>query len=151
MPLTEHQTKELSGLIDRRRNALLAELREDAERARDQPYAEQAGQAPDTGDESVATLIADLEQADVTRDLGEFRGLESARERLKACDYGTCIECGGDIGFDHDVTRRIERGLSVTAAETFPVHHDVRDVQHLEFRQRDFTRKRSQRPAAGLE
>ena len=58
MPLTDHQTKELSGLIDRRRNALLAELREDAERARDQPYAEHAGQAPDTGDESVATLIA---------------------------------------------------------------------------------------------
>jgi RNA polymerase-binding protein DksA len=100
MPLTEHQTKELSGLIDRRRNALLAELREDAERARDQPYAEHAGQAPDTGDESVATLIADLEQADVTRDLGEFRGLESARERLKAGDYGICVECGGDIGFE---------------------------------------------------
>ena len=100
MPLTEHQTKELSGLIDRRRSALLAELREDAERARDQPYAEHAGPAPDTGDESVATLIADLEQADVTRDLGEFRGLESARERLKAGDYGTCIECGSDIGFE---------------------------------------------------
>jgi len=100
MPLTEHQTKELRSLIDRRRNALLAELREDAERAREQPYAEHAGPAPDTGDESVATLIADLEQADVTRDLDEFRGLESARDRIARGEYGTCIECGGDIGFE---------------------------------------------------
>ena len=100
MPLTEHQTKELRGLIDRRRNALLAELREDAARAREQPYAEHDGPAPDTGDESVATLIADLEQADVTRDLGEFRGLESARERLAGGEYGICTDCGGDIGFE---------------------------------------------------
>lgn len=100
MPLTEHQTQQLRGLIDKRRNALLAELREDAERAREQPYAEHAGPAPDTGDESVATLIADLEQADVTRDLDEFRGLESARERMARGEYGTCIECGGDIGFE---------------------------------------------------
>jgi RNA polymerase-binding protein DksA len=100
MPLTEHQTEQLRGLIDKRRSALLAELREDAERAREQPYAEHAGPAPDTGDESVATLIADLEQADVTRDLDEFRGLESARERLSRGEYGTCVECGGDIGFE---------------------------------------------------
>jgi RNA polymerase-binding transcription factor DksA len=100
MPLTEHQTEQLRGLIDQRRGALLGELREDAERAREQPYAEHAGPAPDTGDESVATLIADLEQADVTRDLDEFRGLESARERMARGEYGTCIECGGDIGFE---------------------------------------------------
>jgi len=99
MALTQHQTEELRGLIDQRRNALLAELREDAARAREQPYAEHAGQAPDTGDESVATLFADLEHADVTRDLEEFRSLESARDRLKSGEYGICIECGGDIGF----------------------------------------------------
>jgi DnaK suppressor protein len=99
MPLTQHQTEELRGLIDQRRSALLAELREDAARVREQPYSEHAGPAPDTGDESVATLIADLEQADVTRDLDEFRSLESARQRLAGGDYGTCVDCGGDIGF----------------------------------------------------
>lgn len=99
MPLTENQTHELRGLIESRRNALLAELREDAARAREQPYAEHAGPAPDTGDESVATLIADLEHADVTRDLTEFRSLESARERLQDGQYGICADCGGDIAF----------------------------------------------------
>jgi DnaK suppressor protein len=100
MPLNQKQTEELRGLIDQRREALLAELREDAARARDQPYAEHAGPAPDTGDESVATLIADLEQADITRDLDEFRGLESAKSRIAGGEYGICIDCGGDIAFE---------------------------------------------------
>ena len=100
MPLTQNQTEELRGLIDRRRNALIAELREDTARVREQPYSEHAGPAPDTGDESVASLFADLEQADVSRDLEEFRGLETARERLAGGDYGVCTDCGGDIGFE---------------------------------------------------
>jgi RNA polymerase-binding transcription factor DksA len=100
MPLTQHQTNELGKLIDKRRNALMAELREDAERAREHPYAEHAGQAPDTGDESVATLMADLEQADMTRDLDEFRALEAARDRLKGGGYGICLDCGSDVGYE---------------------------------------------------
>src|SRR3954468_822872 len=100
MPLTQHQTKELGKLIDQRRTALLDELREDAARAREQPYAEHAGPAPDSGDESVATLIADLEQADMTRDLEEFRALEAARDRIKDGGYGECIDCGNDVGYE---------------------------------------------------
>ena len=100
MPLTEQQAKELSRMVEARRNALLAELREDAARTRDQPYAEHAGPAPDAGDESVATLFADLEQADVTRDLDEFRALEAARERIKGGGYGVGIDCGNDVGYE---------------------------------------------------
>jgi RNA polymerase-binding protein DksA len=100
MALTDRQSQELRDLLETRRTALLAELREDAERAREQPYAEHAGTAPDSGDESVATLIADLEQADMTRDLDEYRALEAARERLKSGEYGICIDCGNDIGYE---------------------------------------------------
>jgi len=100
MPMTQQQTKELGKMINERRNVLLEEMREDAERTREQPYAEHAGSAPDSGDESVATLIADLEQADLTRDLDEFRGLEAARERLKGGGYGVCADCASDIGYE---------------------------------------------------
>ena len=100
MPLSQSQTEELKSLIDQRRGALLAELREDAERVREQPYAEHAGSAPDHGDESVATLIADLEQADITRDLGEFRAMEAARERIAQGGYGECVDCGNDVAFE---------------------------------------------------
>src|SRR3954470_25044236 len=100
MPLTQQQTKELGKMINERRSVLLEEMREDAERTREQPYAEHAGSAPDSGDESVATLIADLEQADLTRDLDEFRGLEAASERLKGGGYGVCTDCGSDVGYE---------------------------------------------------
>src|SRR3954454_552242 len=100
MALTDRQSQELRDLLETRRNALLSELREDAERAREQPYAEHAGPAPDSGDESVATLIADLEQADMTRDLEEFRALEAARDRIKDGGYGECIDCGNDVGYE---------------------------------------------------
>jgi RNA polymerase-binding transcription factor DksA len=100
MPLTDKQAKELHSMVEARRNAVLAELREDAARTREQPYAEHAGPAPDAGDESVATLIADLEQADITRDLDEFRALEAARDRIQHGGYGECIDCGNDIGYE---------------------------------------------------
>ena len=47
MALTPNQTEKLQHLIDKRRDALLAELREDAARSREHPYAEHAGPAPD--------------------------------------------------------------------------------------------------------
>ena len=99
MALTQKQTAELRGMLQRRRSQLLAELREDAARARDEPYSEHAGIAPDTGDESVATLIADLEQADVTRDLDELRAMEAAWQRFKDGTYGTCADCGSEIEY----------------------------------------------------
>ncbi len=58
MALTPNQTEKLQHLIDKRRNALLAELREDTARSREHPYAEHAGPAPDAGDESVGRLRA---------------------------------------------------------------------------------------------
>jgi DnaK suppressor protein len=100
MALTTQQMDQLRGLIEERRQALIAELREDAERAQERQYGELAGPAPDSGDESVAALIADLEHAGISRDLGELRGLEAARARLADGSYGTCIDCGGDIEFE---------------------------------------------------
>ena len=98
MALTPQQTQELQGTIERRRAALLDELREDVERVRRDRYEDLAGAAPDAGDESVATLIADLEHADLGRDLDELRGLEAARARISDGSYGVCLDCGGEIG-----------------------------------------------------
>jgi len=100
MALTDKQTQELHTTIEQRRAALLAELREDAERVRKDRFEDLAGAAPDPGDESVATLIGDLAHADMGRDLEELRSLEAARSRLADGSYGTCMDCGGDIGFE---------------------------------------------------
>ena len=82
MALNAHQTKELRHLISERRTALIAEIRADVAKARDEPFGELAGATPDSGDESVADLLQDLDQFDVSRDLTELRDLEAARERL---------------------------------------------------------------------
>ncbi len=100
MALTQQQTQTLHTAIEQRRKALLAELREDAERVQRDRHEDLAGASPDAGDESVATLIADLDQADLGRDLSELRAIEAARTRLSDGSYGICADCGGDIGYE---------------------------------------------------
>ena len=87
-------------MISRRRDALLSELRDDARKARAERFEEVAGEVPDSGDESVAALIADLDQAEMGRDLDELRGLEAASERMESGEYGVCVDCGRDIAFE---------------------------------------------------
>ena len=100
MALTQKQTQALQRAIERRRSTLLAELREDVEKTRGERFEALAGAAPDPADESVASLIADLDHADLGRDLSELRGLDAARARLVEGSYGICANCGGDIGFE---------------------------------------------------
>ncbi|HZO03452.1 MAG TPA: TraR/DksA family transcriptional regulator [Burkholderiales bacterium] len=99
MALTQKQTQELHHAIEHRRAALLVELREDVEKTR-QGFEDHAGPASDAGDESVASLMADLDHAELGRDLSELRELEAARTRLADGNYGICADCGGDIGFE---------------------------------------------------
>jgi RNA polymerase-binding transcription factor DksA len=97
--LTREQCIELQMVIEERRNALIHELRESVARTRRDSYSEIAGPAPDPGDESVADLISDLDQADVSRDLGELREIEAARNRIAEGSYGTCVNCGNEIDY----------------------------------------------------
>ena len=99
MALTREQSIELGYALEERRSALLDELREDVKRVRGEQRDEIAGAAPDTGDESVADLIAGLDQAEVARELEELRAIEAARRRFSEGNYGVCLDCGGDIDY----------------------------------------------------
>ena len=100
MALTSQQVQELRHRILERRRQLATEIRGDAERARGETFGALAGETHDTAEESVADLFADLDQAEMTRDLAELRELEGARLRLSAGTYGVCTDCGGDIGYE---------------------------------------------------
>ena len=100
MALTPQQVQELRKRILERRRQLAAELRGDAERAREEPYGALAGATHDTGDESVANLLADLDQAELSRDLAELRDLEVARMRMEGGTYGICTDCGTQISYE---------------------------------------------------
>jgi len=99
MPLSHDQSTELRRALEQRRGELMREIREDLARVRRDNAGEMNAPAGDPGDESVADLIADLDQAEARRDVGELREIEAARGRLEGGGYGECIECGQDIGF----------------------------------------------------
>ena len=97
MTLDRRQLIQLAQTMAERRSALLEEIRGDVARTRDEQYATLAGSAPDLGDQASADLMADVGEAEVTRDLGELRALEAALERVAEGTYGVCRDCGEDI------------------------------------------------------
>jgi RNA polymerase-binding transcription factor DksA len=100
MSLTAIQLQELRRLLAERRSALLDETREDVERSRGETYPELASGVHDAGDEAQAALLADLGQAEISRDLRRLRELEAAEARIAAGTYGECTDCGREIDFE---------------------------------------------------
>ena len=100
MPLNRRETIQLARAIEERREALLAEIRREVARGREEPYAALAGATPDSGDQALADLLADVGEAEVTRDLAELRTLEAARKRMEDGSYGLCVDCGAEIPFE---------------------------------------------------
>jgi DnaK suppressor protein len=100
MALTEEQVRELKSMVERRRAALAREFGQDLNRVREDGLDNVVGAVPDPGDESVQSLIQDLDQAEASRDLSELRTLDAARTRMDDGSYGICSNCGQDIGFE---------------------------------------------------
>ena len=94
------QRDQLRRALQQRRGLLLEELRRDAVKVRDERFAELTGPVHDLADESVAALLADLDQAELSRDLVELREVEDARKRLADGAYGICTDCGAEIDFE---------------------------------------------------
>lgn len=88
---------QLARAIEERREALATEIRREVARARNEPFAEVAGAVHDSGDEAIADLVADVDNAEVTRDLAELRELDAARTRIAEGSYGMCADCGAEI------------------------------------------------------
>ena len=99
MPLTPQQTQELQATVEQRRAALRAEVDRGLHKVREDRLRDMAGASPDPGDESVASLISDLDQAETSRDLSELRTVDAAHSRIEDGSYGVCIDCGQDIDF----------------------------------------------------
>ncbi len=99
MPHSKQQLEALRHAIEQRCLALEAELRGDAERARVETYAALAGPVTDPADEAVADVLADVGNAELSRDLAELRALEAARSRLAAGEFGICPGCGTEIPY----------------------------------------------------
>ena len=100
MALTRKQLEEFEGLLRQRRKDLVAELLQDVARARDESYADVAGSVTDLWDEALADLLADMDNAEIARDMRTVRELDAALARIADGSYGSCADCGGDIDLE---------------------------------------------------
>jgi len=80
-----------------RREQLQAEIRDKLAAAREIIGTRSIDQLIENGDAAAADFIADLDLAEVNRDLAELRAVTAALERLAAGTYGICADCGGPI------------------------------------------------------
>ncbi|SCY29591.1 TraR/DksA family transcriptional regulator [Nitrosospira sp. Nsp13] len=98
--LTEDQLTQLKISLQQRYLDLREEVRGELERSGEQRYIDLAGSVRDAGDGSVADLLLDINTAMVDRQVHEMREVEAALKRLAELNFGDCIDCGGEIGFD---------------------------------------------------
>lgn len=97
---TDEELAQLKARLQQRYLELREEVRGELERSGDQRYVDLAGSVADPGDDSVADMLLDLNAAIVDRQVREMREVETTLKRLAELDFGDCIECGGEIGFD---------------------------------------------------
>ena len=101
MSLAGSQVTELAEQLDRRRESLLEEVRDELEHSENQQYIEIIGRVPpDVGDQSVGDALADLNLAIIDRHVIELRDIDAAKLRIKDGSFGVCIDCGSEIAFE---------------------------------------------------
>lgn len=98
--LTPSQIDQLTMQLKKDYQTLLIEVRQELANSGNQHRIDLLNREPgDSGDESMATSLADFNLAVVDRHVHELRDIESAFQRIKDTTYGVCVDCGGSIGF----------------------------------------------------
>lgn len=97
--LSKQELASLQSQIEVRRREVVEDIHQELVQSDQEHYVDLAERVHDTGDESVADLLSDVDLAVVDRHIEELRDLEGARLRLAMGSYGTCIDCGGLIGY----------------------------------------------------
>ena len=98
--MTRPTSQQLQGLrrtLIAERKALLADAQDEVIRWGEHPIGELAGEVADVGDESVATMVTDLDHAIVERHVDAVRDIDAALGRIRDRTYGICVDCGDDI------------------------------------------------------
>ena len=94
------QIEVLKRALAARHAEFLEEAREDVGRAREETYGALAGPVTDVGDRASADVLADLGNAEISRDVREIAELEAALARIDAGVYGYCADCRAEIDFE---------------------------------------------------
>lgn len=98
--LERSQLRALRKQLRERELAARASIGIETDRRAELPYSELAGIAPDEGDAATADLLVDIDHALIGRQLDELTDIRAARERIRRHQYGVCVDCRQQIGFD---------------------------------------------------
>jgi len=98
--LKRTQVERLEKLLQAQRRASLEEAEAELKLVHEQSVADVAGEVADTGDESVAMLLTDLNNTMAQRHVDEIRAIDSALAHIRSDEFGYCADCGGDIPFE---------------------------------------------------
>lgn len=101
--LTRNRIHHLEEVLHAQRRTALEDAEEELRRIHAQSVADVAGEAPDTGDQSVAMLVTDVNNTMAQRHLGEVHEIDRALAQIHGHGYGVCIDCGEKIAY-----RRLE-------------------------------------------
>lgn len=97
--LTSSERERLATMMNERKPVLRDEIRAGLIRMRVEGYEELLSGTSDAGDESLASLITDINNAEVARDATELQDIHAAQARLAAGTYGVCIDCGASVPY----------------------------------------------------
>ena len=94
--MPENRFSEFSVLLQAQRKQLLGEVRDKIAALGEQLGA--ANQSKITNDEGLADAAAEVEVAMAVRESQELQEIEAALTRIGDGSYGTCSDCGDEIG-----------------------------------------------------
>ena len=97
--MTVQQRRQLERKLRAQQSALLIAAHAELRRGEEQPFASIAGEVPDIGDQATATALTDFDNEIARRHDETIRDIDATLLRLASPDFGSCLECGGEIGF----------------------------------------------------
>lgn len=98
--LTPQQTERLAEVLAEQRAALASTIDNHFAQHAQTRFTDLVGQVGDLEDHALAELLVDDELAGIQREISELREIQAAEDRLKRGHCGTCLDCGGPIGFE---------------------------------------------------
>ncbi len=123
--LTSDQLAHFKKLLHHRETELREEVRAELVRGDNEQYAELAGRVHDRGDESVADLLVDLNNALIDQHITEIRQITAAQHHISAGDYGVCVDCEDEIEL-----KRLENQPIAMRCFRCQSHHEKTFVQN---------------------
>ncbi len=98
--LTQQQINELQHLMSVELNQLVDDTQDEMDIDLKENYIDIENDVGDKADEAFADTTIDIDNAVIGLHLQKVSDLNAALDRVKSGDYGICIDCGNEVGFE---------------------------------------------------